>query len=275
VNLPTSELAGLAWSQLWQVTALAVVVGIVTRPVCRRRPHLAYALWMLVLLKCLTPPLWSSPTGLFSWAQVCSASPSVENRLPEVVAGAATPGVHTKSAFGKMLRPENRSAAMPAAAIGPKAVESSVVRAESEAEVDRPEPPRRSYLSWTTIAAAVWLLGVFLLAGNWLWKWIVCSRLLRRSGVPADEELELLAVRTAERLGLRRAVPVRIVSEGVGPAVFGLWRPVVVIPYALVAGTLRVPPPSTSSRSQPGGRHAETSACWGGSSTATPTCIPY
>ena len=70
MNLPTSDLAGLAWSQIWQVTALAAVVGIVTRLCCRRRPHLAYVLWMLVVLKCLTPPLWSSPTGCFSWAQL-------------------------------------------------------------------------------------------------------------------------------------------------------------------------------------------------------------
>ena len=70
MNLPTSDLAALAWSQIWQVTALAIVVGIVTRLACRRRPHLAYVLWMLVLLKCLTPPLWSSPTGCFSWAQL-------------------------------------------------------------------------------------------------------------------------------------------------------------------------------------------------------------
>ena len=85
-------------------------------------------------------------------------------------------------------------------------------------------------LSWTAIAAAVWLLGVFGLAGNWLWKWIACGRLIRRCGVPADDEMELLVVRTAERLGMRRAVPVRIVPEPIGPAVFGLWRPVVVIP---------------------------------------------
>ena len=70
MNLPANDLTGLVWSQIWQVTALAAFVGVVTRLFCRRRPHLAYVLWMLVLLKCLTPPLWSSPTGCFSWAQL-------------------------------------------------------------------------------------------------------------------------------------------------------------------------------------------------------------
>ena len=70
MNLPQHDLAGLAWSQLWQVTALVVIVAGLTRFACRRRPHLAYLLWLLVVVKCLTPPLWSSPTGVFSWAQV-------------------------------------------------------------------------------------------------------------------------------------------------------------------------------------------------------------
>src|SRR4029450_4673300 len=35
----------------------------------RRRPHLAYALWLVVLFKCVTPPFWSSPSGIFCWVQ--------------------------------------------------------------------------------------------------------------------------------------------------------------------------------------------------------------
>ena len=66
---PLDAFAAAAWNQFWQVTALIVIVGALTSLFCRQRPHLAYVLWLLVFLKCLTPPLWSSPTGLFSWAQ--------------------------------------------------------------------------------------------------------------------------------------------------------------------------------------------------------------
>jgi beta-lactamase regulating signal transducer with metallopeptidase domain/tetratricopeptide (TPR) repeat protein len=259
MNLPTSDLAGLAWSQIWQVTALAAVVGLATRLFCRRRPHLAYMLWMLVVLKCLTPPLWSSPTGLFSWAQVCSAPPSVENRLPAAVADVATPEARTKSSVERMLRPQKRSAATPSVAVKPEAGESAFTRVESAARVDRPEPPRAWSLSWAAVVAAIWMGGVVALAAVLLWKWMAFARILRHSGRPADPELALLAARTAERLGLRRAIPLRIVSEQIGPAVFGLWRPVVVLPQAIVAGTLRVP---SASRSQHGERHTEC-ACYG------------
>ena len=66
---PDSPLMAAAWSQIWQVTAVIVIVGAIVRVLCKRRPHLAHVLWMLVILKCLTPPLWSSPTSLFSWLQ--------------------------------------------------------------------------------------------------------------------------------------------------------------------------------------------------------------
>src|SRR5438552_8690109 len=68
MSLTDSPLVAAAWSQLWQVTALALAVGALVRFEAKQRPHLAHALWMVVILKCLTPPLWSSPTGIFSWA---------------------------------------------------------------------------------------------------------------------------------------------------------------------------------------------------------------
>lgn len=63
------ELVELAWLQAWQLAVLIVIVWSAARCFARDRPHLAHALWVVVLLKCLTPPLWSSPTGVFSWLQ--------------------------------------------------------------------------------------------------------------------------------------------------------------------------------------------------------------
>src|ERR1700722_14103225 len=64
----SKQLVDLAACQIAQLSIAIALVAIVTRLFCRNRPHLAYALWLLVLIKALTPPIWSSPTGLFSWA---------------------------------------------------------------------------------------------------------------------------------------------------------------------------------------------------------------
>ena len=67
MNVTPADLTAIAIAQFWQVTAVCLLVGVATRLACRHRPHLAYLLWMLVILKAVTPPLWASPTGLFSW----------------------------------------------------------------------------------------------------------------------------------------------------------------------------------------------------------------
>ena len=51
----------LGLSNAATTAALAVVVTAVTLPLRRRRPAVVHALWLLVLLKMLAPPLWAVP----------------------------------------------------------------------------------------------------------------------------------------------------------------------------------------------------------------------
>ena len=74
MNPASDQLLRIVWTQFWQVSLLIVVVGGIAHTVCRRRPHMAHLLWILVLVKCLTPPVWSSPLGVFSWAQAESVA---------------------------------------------------------------------------------------------------------------------------------------------------------------------------------------------------------
>src|ERR1700688_2215280 len=95
----------LAWTQIGQVTLVACGAGLLAAVVCRRRPHLAYVLWLVVLVKCVTPPFWSSPTGVFSWA---TRGPTAT----ETVADAGSVGTTEKLAFrGDSLKQEERETA--------------------------------------------------------------------------------------------------------------------------------------------------------------------
>jgi len=85
MNPTNHELVRLAVSQLWQVTVLALLVALVVRLAGRHRPHLTYLLWLLVVIKCLTPPLWSSPAGVFSWALLRVEAAPVAEKLTKVV----------------------------------------------------------------------------------------------------------------------------------------------------------------------------------------------
>ena len=68
--MPASpEWGRLVGSQLWQITLLIPAVILLARLACRQRSHLAYGLLLVVLVKCVTPPVFFSPVGLFSWVE--------------------------------------------------------------------------------------------------------------------------------------------------------------------------------------------------------------
>ena len=65
--LVTSELGWAAGWQLIQVTAVIVAAMLTSRLLGRRFPRVVYVVWLVVLIKCLTPPCWYSATGPFCW----------------------------------------------------------------------------------------------------------------------------------------------------------------------------------------------------------------
>jgi beta-lactamase regulating signal transducer with metallopeptidase domain len=210
MNAISDPLASMIVSQLAQVTAVALAVGVVVRLACRRRPHLAYALWMLVVVKSLTPPLWSSPTGVFSWLH---AEMSAVNTGALAGGFAAMPG----EPLPLLESPADQSGP-PAAAL--------------------PAAPRNRYslssISTPGALVAVWLAGVGVMGVVVLVRRVQCARLLRASALAVDESLRSHTNRLAERIGLRRQVRVLVSSEPIGPAVFGVLCPTVVLPARLL-----------------------------------------
>jgi beta-lactamase regulating signal transducer with metallopeptidase domain len=168
---------------------LAVGVAVVARLV--RRPALAHALWLLVLLKLLTPPLVGVPLPL---------APAGEPTVDEEAAAEAA------AAMPIELRAE-------AALVAP-------------AEAPRPRlggpaasPARRLTVPWREGLAGVWLLGSvvwFLRTG---WHVGRFQRLLRHAR-PAPVDLQDRARALAARLGLKRCPPLSLVPGVVSPMVW-------------------------------------------------------
>lgn len=53
--------------QVWQVTILCVIMGWLSKSSLRSYSTLCYYLSLVVLVKCITPPIWASHCGVFSW----------------------------------------------------------------------------------------------------------------------------------------------------------------------------------------------------------------
>jgi beta-lactamase regulating signal transducer with metallopeptidase domain len=175
-----------------------------------RRPALLHSLWLLVLLKLVTPPLVRVP---LPWPDDTPLSPS---SAPEPAAIA----VH------EMDAPAVSVADVPEAQPAPPTAQ--VPEAEVAAGGTEPAPFR-----WQTATAAVWLGGAA------LW-WVVVARRTRqfnrrlRGARRAPAALRERAGQLARCLGLRRCPAVYLVDAPVSPLLWAVgWVPRVLLPAGL------------------------------------------
>jgi beta-lactamase regulating signal transducer with metallopeptidase domain len=203
MNTSMSRLAELAWSQFWQICAVALVVGLVARLFCRRRPHLAYLLWMIVIVKCLTPPLWSSPIGVFSWTRMDRLTTASRNSAASVT--------------------------LPSTGFTPAISAGAAILGQ-----DIPMQPT-NWLQTANVVGAIWLAGTAAYAGFVVVNLVVVSLRLRRSLVAIDSTLSTRMVESSRRLRVGRSVRLVVTTQPVGPAVYGIIRPTLVLPQALLS----------------------------------------
>lgn len=220
-----TELFELVWQQCWQVTVLIAVVWLATRPLRRRSPQIACALWLVVLLKCLTPPVWSSSVGVFCWMPAwpeaaVSSDTERADELPVTTEPIVTPAIPETETLVVMPAEEDSPAAITAAA-----TQLSV--------------PVESAISWSEWLLRIWAGGLIAAAVCLLARLTRCLLLIRRS--TASPELQAVTDELAGQLQLRRSVRLRITASNVGPAVTGLLRPVIILPQTIVSS---VPPES-------------------------------
>jgi beta-lactamase regulating signal transducer with metallopeptidase domain len=204
------HLAHLLAVQSVQLAAVVPAVALLVATLLRRRPHLAYALWLVALAKCLVPPVWSSPTGLFSWAAAERPVPAHISPLPSDTP-VIPPPVATVHAAVASPSPSNAASAEP-----------SIVADR------RPFP-------WPAVIVATWLTGSAAVLTATLLASAQLGRRLRASAVPLPADLDAMAEEIRRKLGLRRRVRLALTDADLGPALVGTWRPTVVLPARLLS----------------------------------------
>lgn len=216
-------------AQAWQVTLLIVAVAAINRCVGNNRSHLAHALWLVVLVKCVTPPVWSSPSGLFCWLQ--PAREAMQEPLTaelssrswsELVAAARDP-----EKMDVVTREEVESD------VGPE--EWLIGLGENSNPVMvLPLPATTGTVDWPRVLLGAWALASLIVIAVAVVRWGRCWRMLqstpRRECAELSSQLDLLA----KKLGLRRRVRLIVTESRLGPAVIGLFRTTVLLPALIV-----------------------------------------
>jgi bla regulator protein blaR1 len=213
-----------AWMQFWQLTVIVGLVALLVKFAGRKHPHLAYALWMVALLKCLVPPLGDFSASLWSWIPV----PAVRF---EHTAAMSSPIVTMNEAGQTPSGPPSERAAR----LGERDSFPTASRDRSGLESSAAAAPRRIAVSATAslVLAAVWMAGTLLIFGVVWGRGLERRSLLTELTAPPGELLEKMILALEGRLGLRRGVTVLLTECPIGPAVAGTRHPEVYLPRKL------------------------------------------
>ena len=201
-------------------TAMALVVVALAR-FLRHRPAVVHAMWLIVLLKLVTPPLVSVPVK-FGW----EARPAFQMALPESAVefiGDVPLGAETG---------DRQSGAVE------EVSESDVAALVAELQRMR----AASDLQSTTISK-FWLPSVLILwlVGTVVWTMFAAVRIVRfswllRAARPCSHDVAAIANRTARKLGLRKTPAIVTVDARIPPLVWHAGRaPRIVLPSDLAA----------------------------------------
>jgi beta-lactamase regulating signal transducer with metallopeptidase domain len=217
---------------------LAIGVAIVTR--VWRNPHLAHALWLIVLLRLVAPPLFQIPLHSPDW---------LARRSPAIQPGTARDGERSvpRPVVNQRETPDLTHAAdltFAARNAAPDtSVRSSVRRLEpvtptlapSTAASSLPSVPSTAPpLHLTDVFAAIWIIGTFLYVAVTAVRVRQFSRAVRRSQSPPPICLQDEIFDIAERIGLRRAPRLMVIEGALPPMIWSGWRPTLLMPRAIV-----------------------------------------
>lgn len=212
------------WLHSWQVSIVVAIVAVLCGTALRHRRHLGYALWMLVLLKCLTPPLWSSPVGLFSLA-------GQEQRIVDA---------QTEQPVGyefQTMKHVDRNWSIPERPIDESAKAAPRIPANAEAiqSPARIETDSAARLSVTQILGGAWLSGTIVFLAWFDVRQFQVRRLVRSfSETCSDNRISSIFAETIRRVGVRRPVELLVGPYELGPATFGVLRPKVIVSQSLL-----------------------------------------
>ncbi|MBN1779681.1 GyrI-like domain-containing protein [bacterium] len=207
-------------AMFWQVILLIGIVSLIDLAIRKWAwPQVRYGLWLLVLLKLVLPPTWSSPVSLISHAQPAlrgtlqSVRPAAVQRIEAEPDG--SPGTAGNDTERAADTPVYRAQNIP--------VDRDLVWSGSLNGSEKPV--------WQVFACIIWLAGMILFSVILLLK----LALLRRWHDQQDKKaipvwFHQMLVETAALFQLNHLPAIVFHKQAKTPAVYGLLRPVMLLP---------------------------------------------
>ena len=227
--MPESTFLRAIVSQAWQIAVLTVIVILLVRLFAAKRPQMACWLWLIVIVKCVTPPIWGHSLGLF--CQIQSVVPYRDAQTIEAVAIAVEENMTAE------FIPDSF-----AADVDVYPVQPADLAFNFEPELLANDFETITYSDGAGMQDVWTFITLLLIAGMivsmlWLsWKFACCLRRIYAHRVTEfDEEIECVVATLVKELRLRRVPRVIVSDVRFGPAVLGVFRHLIVLPKCLIA----------------------------------------
>jgi len=217
----------LLLSNIILAAGLAVIAYAITKK--WRSPHLAHGLWLLVLVKLVTPPIVHVP--LPQWI-----SPVAITQVVEVTETPAIP-IPTETIQELHVRPIPETLPTLVTRLEPLPLEHTEPRANESEPADirvLPAAPTFKLPTWPQTLFGLWCIGLIglVLTGarrHWLLSRVIAKATLLQG--PLREEAQAIA----RQLGLRHCPDLRVTTARVCPLVSaGWWNQTILLPTQLL-----------------------------------------
>ena len=219
VNTFAGLWAGQMWTIIWQSSVLAGLVVIVTLLFRRLSAAVKFWLWMLVPLRLLVMPLITISLPLLP----AIAPPHIEH-VETAPAMVETPAAeYSSSSIENFVFPKDN---FNYAQIETPPIEIQEQKTETNIVLVKP--------NLLTFIMILWFAGVAFWTVRLFWSWrkirhIVCN------AVKSDQKsLTEQASKAAAIVGLKKIPEILVTRENISPFLFGIFRPVLIIPSGFV-----------------------------------------
>ena len=213
----------IAWqfAMLWQVAILILVVWVVDLLIRKWAwPQMRYILWLLVLIKLILPPMISSPL-------------SITSEVSLLIQKAINTQINQSQSALEAFDPANQAKLVILPEKRPQHLKFSGNLIVSDAATQTyVAAPATILLSWKTYIFFFWLAGILILS---IWLVVRLSE-LRHKYMKKSQQLNIpnrlkeQLTLAAQKLKLRKLPQVILTDNVCCPAVFGVFRPVLLIP---------------------------------------------
>ncbi|MCE5231121.1 ankyrin repeat domain-containing protein [bacterium] len=215
--------AGWAAAASWQIAVLIILIALVAFLSRRLSARFRYLLWMLVIVKALTPPTIGAAWSIGNYLHWRPVTVRIETTPPQPQP-ATEPVVQPTIDKKPTLTPSHETH---------KTYETYKTYPPNPPATPPSPTPTSQPWSLSSILLLIWSAGFLGLSSFILVRYLILTRTLSRGSLIDEGPLAIAIEKLALRIG-RRNPPALILSGAVtSPFLFGLLRPRIVLPAAL------------------------------------------